>query len=83
MANSTPASNRMLRDKALYSVRPKQYVCARYLDENKAELYKKSPFTNVFSKSTFYKHINAHGIYKNPLRYSSKYFLLAYYFFQF
>jgi hypothetical protein len=70
--NSSPASNRVIRDKTTLAIRPKQYVCARYLNENKHELYKTSPFTNVVSKSTFFKYTNAIGIFKNPQRYFAK-----------
>ena len=43
-----------------------RYVPVRYLQDNKASLFNKSPFKDIISKSTFYKYTNIDGQFKNP-----------------
>jgi hypothetical protein len=45
-----------------------RYVPVRYLQDNKASLFNKSPFKDIISKSTFYKYTNIDGQFKNPYR---------------
>jgi hypothetical protein len=66
--HSTPASNRLVRDKTQMKIRPKKYIPVRYLSENKTELYKQSPFLDIVSKSTFLKYAKIDNIFKNPFR---------------
>ena len=60
---SNIASNRLVKIKNSGTLVP-----ARYLEENKTELYKIFPFSNQISKSTFFKYTNLNVEYKRPHR---------------
>ena len=77
MQKSTVASNRLVIDKInkQQGVRGAEYVPARYLEENKAELYKDWSLNHarqlvfkVPSKRTFYNYVKKMSIFKNPHR---------------
>lgn len=66
---SNIASNRLAKNKNVQSDNFGQLVPARYLEENKSELFKAFPFSNEISKSTFFKYTNLIGEYKKPHRF--------------
>ena len=66
--NSNVASNRMCKVKNRKRLNYNRYIPVRYLQDNKMQLFNKSPFKNKISKSTFFKYANIDGQYKNPHR---------------
>ena len=66
--NSSIASNRLVKNKNKHSLNYNRYIPARYLQENRTELFKKSPYRNIISKSTFFKYSKINGEFKNPHR---------------
>ena len=66
---SSVASNRLVTVKNPKSEDYNTKVHARYLEDNKSELYKIFPLREDLSKSTFNKYLSINGIYKNPYRY--------------
>lgn len=60
---SNIASNRLVKIK-----NTGQLVPARYLEENKTELFKLYQFSEQISKSTFFKYTNLNVEYKKPHR---------------
>ncbi len=44
------------------------YMPARYLEDNKTELYKSFGFRDQVSKSTFFKYANINNQFKKPYR---------------
>lgn len=76
MQKSTVASNRLIIDKMNKQQGVQaEYVPARYLEENKAELYKdwsenhaRNLVFKVPCKRTFYKYVKKMSIFKNPHR---------------
>ena len=59
----------MVKIKNRKSLNYNRYVPVRYLQDNKVQLFNKSPFKDIISKSTFYKYANIDGRLKNPYRY--------------
>ena len=66
--HSNIASNRMVKIKKRKRLNYDRYIPVRYLQDNKAYLFNKSPFKNIISKSTFNKHANIDGQFKKPYR---------------
>ena len=66
--NSNIASNRMVKIKSKNNLNSQRYIPVRYLQDTKIELFNKSPFKNLISKSTFYKYLNTENQFKNPHR---------------
>ncbi len=64
--HSTVASNRLVKNKL--ELNKNRFIPARYLEENRIEIYKKSPFRNLVSKSTFYKYTKKSNQFKKPHR---------------
>ena len=69
--HSSIASNRLVQVKNKKSTHFKRFIPARYLHENKTELFKKSPFQNLISKTTFLKYAKINNEFKQPHRYSN------------
>lgn len=76
MQKSTEASNRLVVDKANQQQGGRAFVSVRYLEENKAELYKdwsqnhapQLVDSKVPCKKTFYNYVKKMNIFKNPHR---------------
>ena len=66
---SNIASKRLVKIKNSESENVGQLVPARYLQENKTELFKIFPLSDQISKSTFFKYTNMNVEYKKPHRY--------------
>ena len=66
--NSSVASNRLVKVRNRKSLNYDRYNPARYLQDAKSVLYKKSPFFNNISKASFMKYANINGEFKNPHR---------------
>jgi hypothetical protein len=67
--NSNIASNRMIKIKSKNQLNNNRFIPVRYLQDTKIQLFNKSPFKNLISRSTFYKYANIDGQFKNPHRY--------------
>lgn len=69
--HSSIASNRLVvnRDKS-DTENHLNKIPARYLDDQKSELYKLFPFSNEISKSTFNKYACLSGVFKRPHRWT-------------
>ena len=71
--NSTVGSNRLVKSKPLpkalsSTIQQPNLLTTRYLNDTKAALYKKFPFRNHISKSSFYRYIKAANQFKKPHR---------------
>lgn len=66
--NSSIASNRLVKNKNPNNNNYKSLVPARYLNESRTELFKKSPFKNIISKSSFFKYAKLSNEFKKPHR---------------
>ena len=60
--HSNVGSNRMVKLKNAKRLNSERYVPVRYLEDDKAHLFNKSPFKDIISKSTFYKYANIDAI---------------------
>ena len=58
-------SNRMIKIKSRNRLNSNRYIPVRCLQDTKIELYNKSPFKNIISKSKFYKYLNIENQFKN------------------
>ena len=63
---SNIASNRLIKNKGQDITN--ELIPDRYLEEERALLYKKFPFKQKLHKSTFYKYLKSSGQFKKPHR---------------
>ena len=66
--NSSIASNRLVKRKDSSGKCQNDLIPARYLDDNQSEMFKRFPFNNEISRSTFLKYLNKNGVFKHPTR---------------
>lgn len=64
--NSNIASNRVIRLKD--NNNQYDYMPVRYLEDNQLEMWKKFPYNDKISKTTFLKYLNINNQYKKPCR---------------
>jgi hypothetical protein len=66
--NSSIASNRLVKRKDSSGKFKNDLIPSRYLDDNQSEKFKRYPFNNEISRSTFLKYLNKNGVFKHPTR---------------
>jgi hypothetical protein len=67
--NSSPASNRLIQKKIRRGdLNEKRYIPARYLADSMTQLFKESPYTQIISKSTFFKYAQIDHEFKKAHR---------------